>query len=177
MAGFGTEIVPSIRSNRPAGLWSQCDVLSVFKSNEGLGLGTKIMGKKIDLPESTPPRAAVPHGFCGIMWHRACPDPAKRDEGRPRLCLGALRCGVLALLAVSVAWAQAPEGIPRELARQRAQQISDLQYHLSLDVAAHAAAATGREELQFRLSAPGPVLLDFREGTVADLVVNGQPAA
>ena len=140
-------------------------------------MGTKAMGKKIDLPESTPPRAAVPHGFSGVVWYRACPDPAKRNEGRPRLCLGALRCGVLAILAVSVAWAQAPEGIPRELARQRAQQISDVHYHLRLDVSAHTTAATGREELQFKLGAPGPVLLDFREGTLADLKVNGQPAA
>src|SRR5262249_38535982 len=99
------------------------------------------------------PRAAVAHG----------------------LCLGTLRYVMLAILAASAVWGQAPDGIPRDLARQRAEKISDVRYHLHLDISAHAPAALGREELQFRLSGPGTVLLDFREGTLADLKVNGQP--
>jgi aminopeptidase N len=84
------------------------------------------------------------------------------------------KLGALPFLAVAVLWAQAPEGIPRDMARQRAQQIADVHYHLRFDVAAHAAAAAGHEELQFKLKTPGPVILDFREGTVAGLKVNGQ---
>jgi aminopeptidase N len=86
------------------------------------------------------------------------------------------KLGAFPVLAVAVLWAQAPEGIPRDMARQRAHQVSDVRYHLSFDVAAHAAAAAGREELRFKLRAPGPVILDFREGAVAGLKVNGQTA-
>jgi len=69
--------------------------------------------------------------------------------------------------------AAAPDGIPRELARQRASQISDVRYHLRLTLTPHAPTVSGHEELQFRASSSGPVLLDFREGTAANLSVNG----
>jgi aminopeptidase N len=72
--------------------------------------------------------------------------------------------------------AQAPEGIPRELARQRAQQVSDVRYRLNFQLEPHAPAASGQEELKFRLAAPGPLVLDFREGTVSGLIINGKPA-
>src|SRR6516225_8414668 len=73
-------------------------------------------------------------------------------------------------------WAQAPEGIPRDLARQRAEQVSEVRYHLSFDLAPHVGSTSGREELAFHLKAPGSLLLDFREGTVASLKINGQEA-
>jgi aminopeptidase N len=84
---------------------------------------------------------------------------------------------LFAVMAAATAWAQAPEGIPRELARQRAEEISDVRYHLSFELAAHATSIAGAEELNFHLSAPGRQLLDFREGTVASLKVNGQEAS
>src|SRR5579864_4549497 len=80
---------------------------------------------------------------------------------------------VFALTASVSVMAQAPEGIPRELARQRASQLSDVRYHLRFALIPHAPAVSGREELQFRSSSSGDVLLDFREGTVATLIVNG----
>jgi len=76
------------------------------------------------------------------------------------------------------AWlaAQVPEGIPRDLARQRAQQISDVRYHLSYTLTPHAPSVAGHEEIQFRLQSAGMVMLDFREGTIADAIVNGKAA-
>jgi aminopeptidase N len=72
--------------------------------------------------------------------------------------------------------AQPPEGIPRELARQRAQQVSDVRYHLTFQLAPHTLSASGQEELKFRLNAPAPLLLDFREGTVSNLKINAKAA-
>jgi aminopeptidase N len=69
--------------------------------------------------------------------------------------------------------AQAPDGIPRELARKRASQISDVRYRLRFTLTPHASTVSGHEELQFRASSSGAVWLDFREGTVAKLNVNG----
>lgn len=69
--------------------------------------------------------------------------------------------------------AQVPEGIPRELARQRASQISDVRYHLRFTLTPHAPTISGHEELQFRSTISGAVLLDFRDGTVTKLTVNG----
>lgn len=69
--------------------------------------------------------------------------------------------------------AQVPDGIPRGLTRQRASQISDIRYHLSFALTSHAPTVSGHEELQFRSSISGMVLLDFREGTLTKLTVNG----
>ena len=66
-----------------------------------------------------------------------------------------------------------PDGIPRELARLRAAQISDVRYQLRFTLTPHAPSVSGHEELRFRASSSGRVLLDFREGTVANLTVNG----
>lgn len=69
--------------------------------------------------------------------------------------------------------AQVPDGIPRELARQRASQISDVRYHLRFTLTPHAPTISGHEELQFLSNISGAVLLDFREGTLTNLTVNG----
>jgi len=66
-----------------------------------------------------------------------------------------------------------PDGIPRDLARQRAAQISDVRYQLRFTLTPHAPSAAGHEELRFRASYSGAILLDFREGTAANLTVNG----
>src|SRR5215475_7442135 len=75
------------------------------------------------------------------------------------------------------------EGVSRELARQRAANISDLRYRLSLDLVPGAIRIKGREEISLRLNgAADPVILDFRdlddqgrvaEGAVGDVTVNG----
>ncbi len=68
----------------------------------------------------------------------------------------------------------APAGISRELAAERVRQISDLRYHLRYSIDADSAAAPGQEELRFKLKTPAPLLLDFREGSVTTLAVNGR---
>ncbi|MGC0773827.1 MAG: M1 family aminopeptidase [Candidatus Acidiferrum sp.] len=84
---------------------------------------------------------------------------------------------LLAVFALSAAGnlfaASPPDGIPRELARQRAGQLSDIRYHLRFALAPHAPSASGHEELQFHSSSSTTVFLDFREGTVNNLTVNG----
>jgi len=47
--------------------------------------------------------------------------------------------------------AQAPLGIPRELARERAERVSDVGYHLSYTLIAKAAETLGHEEIRFQL--------------------------
>src|SRR5947209_164445 len=87
-----------------------------------------------------------------------------------------LRLSLFLLLAVSNLFAAATEGIPRELARQRASQISDVRYHLSFTLTPHAPIVSGHEEIQFRLNAAVPVLLDFREGAVTTVAINKSKA-
>jgi aminopeptidase N len=78
------------------------------------------------------------------------------------------------LLSITTAFAAAPEGIPRDLARQRAAEITDVRYHLQFTLTPHAPLAAGREQIQFRLKAAVSVLLDFREGGLTTLGINGR---
>jgi aminopeptidase N len=88
---------------------------------------------------------------------------------------------VAALLIVSFApraAGNAPEGVPRELARERAAEISELRYRLSFSLTSGAPSTAGTEEIRFRLrSAAFPLLLDFRGGALVSLSVNGVPVA
>lgn len=70
---------------------------------------------------------------------------------------------------------QAPQGIPRELAAKRARQVSDLRYHLSFTLKRAAESSAGREELRFHLKYSTALVLDFRGGSVTNLIVNGDP--
>jgi aminopeptidase N len=75
----------------------------------------------------------------------------------------------------------APEGIPRDLARLRAQQLKDVRYRLSYTIAPRGASSIpGHEELRFVQNPDDrgilPEWLDFRDGTITSLTVNGQPA-
>jgi aminopeptidase N len=79
----------------------------------------------------------------------------------------------LFLLLATCAFAAAPPGIPRALARQRAAEISHLRYRVFFALVPHAATAAGREELTFTLKSPQPVLLDYRDGAVHRMTVNG----
>jgi len=72
-------------------------------------------------------------------------------------------------------------GIPRDLARFRVQQVKDIRYQLSFTITPKADFVSGREELRFVQNADDrgvlPEWLDFREGEISSLTVNGQPAS
>jgi aminopeptidase N len=108
-------------------------------------------------------------------WHY--PFGEQRDRISGAIPAAVWRVLVLLLLACGAAQAQAPEGIPRDLARQRAEQISDVRYHLALGLADNHETIGGLEEIRFHLSnlsKATSLLLDFREGEVAKVLVNGQ---
>ncbi|MGC2698076.1 MAG: M1 family aminopeptidase [Candidatus Angelobacter sp.] len=85
------------------------------------------------------------------------------------------------LLLGTAASAQAPDGIPRDLAHLRAQQIKDVRYRLSYIITPKAGSVTGHEELRFVQNPDDRGILsewlDFREGIIGKLNVNGQSAA
>ena len=83
----------------------------------------------------------------------------------------------LFLLLATCALAAVPAGVPRDLARRRAAEISGLRYHVSFVLVPRAATTSGREELSFTLKSPQPVLLDYRDGSVERMTVNGNPVA
>ncbi len=84
---------------------------------------------------------------------------------------------ILLLFSISSAVVAAtPDGIPRELARERASRISDVRYQLQFTLVPHAPSVAGHEELRFHLNSAGTVLLDFREGSASKLIVNGTAA-
>jgi aminopeptidase N len=73
-----------------------------------------------------------------------------------------------------------PDGISRALAQERAARVSDLHYKLAYKLVPHAASTEATEEIRFALrDADAPLLLDFRDGLIAELRVNGAvvPAA
>src|SRR5438309_3178085 len=80
---------------------------------------------------------------------------------------------LIILSAFSSSFAEAPRGIPRELARQRAAQISNVRYRLAFVFVPKAATTSGEEEVRFRLKTLEPVLLDFRDGQLLSASVNG----
>ena len=86
------------------------------------------------------------------------------------------------MTAINIFAAAAPEGIPRELARARASLIGEVHYALAFHLTPHAPDVSGHEELRFNLMSQSlrgaptrDVLLDFREGTVSNLAINGKP--
>ncbi|HVH87674.1 MAG TPA: hypothetical protein VM912_13185, partial [Terriglobales bacterium] len=80
---------------------------------------------------------------------------------------------VLLAIVPRSSFAAAPTGISRELARERALLITDLHYRVYFRLRAQGLTAPGHEEIRFRLSAAQPVLLDYRDGTVRELAING----
>jgi aminopeptidase N len=87
-------------------------------------------------------------------------------------------CIVLLLCLSTIATsAQAPEGIPRDLARQRAQQIKDVHYRLAYNLWPKADSIVGHEVLRFVQNADDrgilPEWLDFRAGSVSMISING----
>ncbi|MBV8206472.1 MAG: ERAP1-like C-terminal domain-containing protein [Acidobacteria bacterium] len=80
----------------------------------------------------------------------------------------------LALVIASATAQPAPEGIPRQLARQRAAVISHVRYELSFRLQPKAESTPGTETLEFDLAVPHDVLLDYREGRIESAEVNSQ---
>jgi len=74
---------------------------------------------------------------------------------------------------LSSGFAEVPRGIPRELARQRAAQISNVRYRLAFALTPKAATTSGEEEVRFNLKTLQSVLLDFRDGRLLSASVNG----
>ena len=79
------------------------------------------------------------------------------------------------LIPITVTAATAPAGIPRELAVERARQISDLHYRLAYVLTPHAGSTQAHEEFRFHSNEAAPVWIDFREGTISKAVLNGSP--
>src|SRR5437660_6598226 len=66
---------------------------------------------------------------------------------------------IFILLAVTCGFAaMPPEGIPRELARERASRISDVRYQLQFTLVPHAPSVAGHEGLRFYMNFAGAVL-------------------
>ncbi|HKV92090.1 MAG TPA: M1 family aminopeptidase [Candidatus Angelobacter sp.] len=78
----------------------------------------------------------------------------------------------------AVSEAVAPVGIPRELAQFRAQQLAEVRYQLSYTIAPKASFIVGNEKLRFVQNADDRGVLtewlDFRDGSVSKLTINGQ---
>ena len=67
-----------------------------------------------------------------------------------------------------------PEGIPRALAQERAARVSAIHYLLSYNLIPHSPTSSATETIRFDLSdASIPLLLDFRDGAVSELTLNG----
>lgn len=80
---------------------------------------------------------------------------------------------LIVVTALSVSFAESPRGIPRDLARHRAAQISNVRYRLAFALSPQAATASGEEELRFDLKTRESVLLDFRDGRLLSASANG----
>ena len=87
----------------------------------------------------------------------------------------------LFIVSPSASYSQAPDGIPRDLARQRAQQVKGVRYQLSYNIVPRAGFFSGHEVLRFVQNADDrgilPEWLDFRESSITRLTINGQPAS
>jgi len=64
------------------------------------------------------------------------------------------------------------EGVSRDLARDRARLISNVRYGLRIELKKQAATMPGHVEIQFDLTTPSPLVLDFRDGVARNLKVN-----
>jgi hypothetical protein len=83
---------------------------------------------------------------------------------------------IAVLLLGAIAMAAPPgSGVSQSLAQQRAGLLSDIRYGLSIELKPLAEWLRGREKLQFELKRvpADPLSLDFREGRIASVMVNG----
>jgi len=91
------------------------------------------------------------------------------------MCVRLLSVAFLAFLAVSSAFANAPQGIPRELARERAAVISGVRYRLSFVLTPQAPTTSATAEIRFKLRSVSSLLLDFRDGIIHKISLNDSP--
>ena len=84
---------------------------------------------------------------------------------------------LLATLIATCAYGSAPQGIPRDLARERAARVSNASYRISFDLIPHAPTTKGHEELRFTLRGPAALLLDYRDGKLLSISINGHALA
>ena len=69
---------------------------------------------------------------------------------------------------------QAPVGIPRALAVERAARVSGVEYFLSYRLVPHKGTVAATETMRFQLKdAATPLVVDFRDGEVLALGING----
>ena len=88
-----------------------------------------------------------------------------------------IRILVAAALVCAVLLAETPgKGVSRDLARQRAARITNLRYRLSLELGPGTDRMPGRAEITFDLNGTDPAILDFRDGSIRDVTVNGSAA-
>ena len=93
------------------------------------------------------------------------------------MLLRTILASLLILFVFPSAYAQAPSGVPRELARRRSTVISDLRYRVAFVLTPNAEQASGEEDLRFKLKSIQPVLVDFRDSRLISASVNGAAAA
>jgi aminopeptidase N len=86
------------------------------------------------------------------------------------------RLFLASLALASVSFAQVPEGIPRQLARDRAANISDVRYRLSFQLAPKTPEVPGTVQITFALQEAKDTLLDYRDGSVKSVTINGKSA-
>ncbi|HEY6445000.1 MAG TPA: M1 family aminopeptidase [Acidobacteriaceae bacterium] len=92
------------------------------------------------------------------------------------------KAGVVLVLAgwmtAAAVAAEIPDGIPRALAQERAARVSGIRYSIDYKLVPHAATTEARETIRFRLTDAGtPLLLDFRDGQIARMTLNGSAVA
>jgi aminopeptidase N len=81
---------------------------------------------------------------------------------------------ITGLIPAVVRSAEIPYGIPRALAQERAARVSDLHYEVGYKLEAHASTTAATEKVRFQLTdASTRLLLDFRDGLVSELRLNG----
>ncbi|MGB6608670.1 MAG: M1 family aminopeptidase [Acidobacteriaceae bacterium] len=102
---------------------------------------------------------------------------APRTKLRPAILLSAVLMAFMGLTTAAQT-AEIPSGIPRALAQERAARVSDLHYQLTYILVPHAPSTEATEQIRFNLTdASTPLLLDFRDGQLSTLTLNGTPIA
>ena len=87
-----------------------------------------------------------------------------------------MKCALILVcvgLATTFCFSQVPEGLPRQLAREQAANISDVHYKLSLTLTPHATDVPGTVEITFALERPTETLLNYRDGELKSVRING----
>jgi len=113
-----------------------------------------------------------------VRSRKLCYIPSEMRHARTAISpFAVFPIAILSVVFCGQAFANAPEGIPRELARERAARVSNARYELTFDLTPKSAATKGTEKLSFALSDARPLQLDFRDGTIEKISLNGAEVA